>query len=111
MAIQPIDMQVLFSRLNQLGKEQAEQRDGQLHTQLVQGAEIAKRAEEEDHSVTAARETESGDVRHVKDESRRQQHQGKKSGGGEKNAEDEDKNPRQEVVTESYLGKKIDITG
>ncbi|MDR1933341.1 MAG: hypothetical protein LBQ57_11050 [Spirochaetales bacterium] len=110
MAIQPIDMQVLFSRLNQLGKEQAEQRDGQLHTQLVQGAELVKRAEQQEHSVTGARETEGEDVRHVKDENRRQQ-QGKKSDAGKKRGEDKEETPRQEVLTEAYLGKKIDISG
>ena len=44
MAIQPIDAQVLFSRLSQMGKEQAEQKDNQVNTQILHGRDIAKQA-------------------------------------------------------------------
>jgi hypothetical protein len=110
MAIQPIDLQVLFSRLNQLGKEQSDHKDGQIHTQIVRDAEIAKRTEEQDHSVRETRETEGGNTRQIKDENRRHG-QGKNTGNGKKQEEKTEDAAEQEVVTENYLGKKIDITG
>ena len=111
MAIQPIDAQVLFSRINQLGKEQAEQKDGQLHTQAVAGAQIAKRAEEAGRRVSAAQAAEDAEnIRQIKDEERR--------GGGqrgdsaeEETEEEETAAGRKEFLREAYLGKKIDITG
>jgi hypothetical protein len=111
MAIQPIDAQVLFSRLNQLGKEQAEQKDGQMHTQVVQGAQTVRRAEEADHMVNKTPEAEGDNVRQVKDESRRHGQRRGKSGGDGETEEDQDDEVRQETLKESYLGKKIDITG
>ena len=112
MAIQPIDAQILFSRLNQMGKEQAEQKDGQLHTQIVQGQQIAKRAEDAAHRVAETQETEEDELRQVKDEARRHHGQGKKSGAdGEAEEEGEDGNTPRESIREAYLGKKIDITG
>ncbi|MDR1315590.1 MAG: hypothetical protein LBK13_01850 [Spirochaetales bacterium] len=110
MAIQPIDLQVLFSRLNQLGKEQADQRDSQIHTQVILNAEGVKRAQAEEHSVTGAPETEGGNVRQVKDENRRHQRE-KARGDGEKKEEENGDAGTPEVITESYLGKKINITG
>jgi hypothetical protein len=111
MAIQPIDAQVLFSRLNQMGKEQAEQKDGQVHAQLVQGAEIAKRTEEADRTVARVREAEGDNVRRVKDEPRRQGRPGGKSAGEEETEEENPGDDGREPLRESYLGKKIDITG
>jgi hypothetical protein len=110
MAIQPIDLQVLFSRLNQLGKEQADQKDGQTHTQIVLDAESVRRAEKQDHSITQARETENSGARRVKDENRRRQ-QGGNSPDGEKKEEESETAAEAQIVQESYLGKKIDITG
>jgi hypothetical protein len=109
MAIQPIDLQVLFSRMNQLGKEQADQKDARIHTQVVLNAESVKRTEEQDHSIPETRETDSANVRQVKDGNRRRQ-QGNHSAGDEKKQQTEDAG-LPEVVTENYLGKKIDITG
>jgi hypothetical protein len=111
MAIQPIDLQVLFSRLNQVGKEQAEQKDGQIHNQVVQGAEIVKRTERQDHSVTGLRETGGENVRQVKDENRGRRRPGKKPGESAKDGDEDAEQPKKEIIQESYLGKHIDITG
>jgi hypothetical protein len=110
MAIQPIDLQVLFSRLNQLGKEQADQKDGQIHTQVVLNAESVKRTEQQDRSITEIRETGNSGARRIKDENQRRQGDKKSPKDGKK--EEETENPAvQEVIRESHLGKKIDITG
>jgi hypothetical protein len=113
MAIQPIDAQVLFSRLNQMGKEQAEQKDGQMHAQVVQGAQIAKRTEEADHTVGESREAQGDDVRQVNDFSRRQRRQRKENSGGEGETGEQggEDGLRRQPLREDYLGKKIDITG
>lgn len=109
MAIQPIDLQVLFSRLDQVGKEQAAQKDGQIHQQAVHGAEIARKAEQQDHSVNQTQEVEKDGVTQVKEEKKRR-NPGRKD--GEENPKDEEKGePEKEILREPHLGKNIDITG
>jgi hypothetical protein len=92
-----------------MGKEQAEQKDGQTHAQVVQGAQIARRAEEAAHRVSGSPEVQRDDVRQVKDEPRRRR--GESGGKGEAEEQQEDEGPQQESFREDYLGKKIDITG
>ncbi|MDR1626784.1 MAG: hypothetical protein LBT33_09605 [Spirochaetia bacterium] len=110
MAVQPIDLQVLFSRLNQLGKEQADQKDGRIHTQIVLDAESVKRTEDQDRSIREIQETEGANARRIKDENRRHR-QGGSPPGGEKKEEEGEAAAETEIVHESYLGRKIDITG
>ena len=112
MAIQPIDAQILFSRLNQMGKEQAEQRDNQVNAQVLMGQQIAKRSEEAGRKVVETEKTEQGDVRQLKDEERRRRGQEKKSSAdGEPEKEQKDEELRDAPVRETHLGKKIDIKG
>jgi hypothetical protein len=77
---------------------------------IVQGGEIAKRTQQQDHSVTAARETGNDNVRQVKDE--RRQQEGNPGGSGKKEEKMEESGAQPEaVVMEDYLGRKINITG
>jgi len=109
MAIQPIDLQVLFSRLDQVGKEQAAQKDVPVHNQAVHGAEIVKKTDQQAHSVNETREIEKTGVSKVSDEKRRRRPPG--SGGEERRKEEEEEEPRREVLRDPNLGKNIDITG
>ena len=52
MSIQPIDLQVLFARLNQIGREQAASKNMLIQAQAVAASEIAERSEEEDRRVS-----------------------------------------------------------
>jgi len=109
MSIQPIDLQVLFSRLEQMGKEQAAQKDVSVQNQLLQGNELVKKSEHRNHSVNETKEAEQGGVNRLKDEKRR-----RSSGrSGKEAASDEQENaePEREVVKDPNLGKNIDLEG
>ncbi|MDR2588023.1 MAG: hypothetical protein LBC67_01225 [Spirochaetales bacterium] len=113
MAIQPIDLQVLFSRIGQMGKEQADQRTGQAHVQTSQGAEMVKRAEHDNHAVTRAQGAEGEEAgKIIKDEERDGGSGGnpQKKGGGKKDSGTKDE-IEQKFVQEAHLGQNIDITG
>jgi len=60
MPLLPIDLQTLFSQANQVGKEQAAQRDSTPQAQSLQGAQIAQRTEQRDNAVNEAHNQEDG---------------------------------------------------
>ncbi len=105
MAIQPIDLQVLFSRLNQIGREQAALRDAQAQAQAVAGSEIAERSEQQDHRVSELRTDQEGPE--VVDEDG----EGGGSGGGEEHASGEEERSDQEVFRDPDLGRHVDLSG
>lgn len=105
MAIHPIDLQVLFSRLNQIGREQAVQRDAQIQAQAVAASEIAEQSESRDHRVSELSTEEEGpEVVNEEDE-------GKQGTGQESRSSNEEEEPTQEVFRDPDLGQHIDISG
>jgi hypothetical protein len=106
MAIQPIDLQTLFLRMNQIAKDQAAQRDVLAHNQALQGSEIAERTKQTDNTVTQTDETSEGPNKMDEDGS------GK---GSEQEREEEQKKrereKKQQYVEDPDLGHNIDITG
>lgn len=107
MSIKPIDLQVLFSQLNQVGKEQAAQKDIPVVHQSLQGSELARKAEEQGHSVNETKNTGEGVEQTKNDlESRSEK---RSSGHGEKGQEEEREKPA--VFTDPELGQNIDLSG
>jgi hypothetical protein len=104
-SIQPIDLQVLFSRLNQIGREQAVQRDAQVQAQAVAGKEIAERSEQRDHRVSELSTEEEGPEVVGEDG------QNTASGGQEGEAREESEETRQEVFRDPDLGRHVDLSG
>jgi hypothetical protein len=106
MAIQPIDLQVLFSRLSQIGREQALMRDAQVQAQAVAGSEIAERSEEGDHRVAQLSAEEEG-PESVDDESEGGQQQGSRH----QHRQGGDEASRDRVFRDPDLGQNVDISG
>ncbi len=105
MAIQPIDLQVLFSRLNQVGREQAVQRDAQIQAQAVAGNEIAERSEEGDHRVAELSTDEEG-PENVGDDS-----EGKQGSSRQGHREKDDDEAKESIFRDPDLGQNVDISG
>ncbi|MFW5718339.1 MAG: hypothetical protein ACOCY8_05760 [Spirochaetota bacterium] len=105
MAIQPIDVQVLFSRLNQIGREQAVLRDAQAQAQAVAGSEIAERSEEQDHRVSELRTDQEGP------EAVDEDGDGGGSGAGEEHASGDEERSDQDVIRDPDLGQHVDLSG
>ncbi|MDR2020760.1 MAG: hypothetical protein LBQ14_08360 [Treponema sp.] len=109
MAIQPIDLQTLFTQVEKVGKSQAAQREGFQIQQTLQGIQAQQKTEERIQSVNESQDVGEG-AEAVKDRSFRKngdQKQGKE-GAGDKNAEEQ---PESLVIRDPALGKIIDVSG
>lgn len=109
MAIQPIDLQTLFSHLHHVGKEQAAQKEGVVLQQEIQGSELARETRHKDESVNQTDDLENGTAR-VKDEKQKGGRDGKGEGHKEEGKKGED-SPRKGIYEDPDIGKNIDISG
>jgi len=105
MSIQPIDLQTLFLKMSQVGKDQAVEKESAILQQAAKGSEIEKRNQHSDTSVNKADNSDEGPEK-TKDEKEHsgQSHDKRKRN---KNSMYEDK----EILTDPDLGKNIDISG
>jgi hypothetical protein len=109
MAIQPIDLQVLFLRLNQIGKEQAALQSAQTQSQTVVGSEIAQRSEQQNRAVTENQTIEGGPERVHDDESNEGQSGRFRHEREQQQSEEEDE--EQQVFQDPDLGRNVDLQG
>jgi len=112
MAIQPIDLQALFTQLDKVGKNQAAQREGlQIHEALQQ-VQTQRKLEENVQSVNQAQNMgEEAEI--IRDEQRRGFHSGR-GGTNDTHTEDVDtsnKNEKPDLIRDPALGRNIDISG
>lgn len=110
MPLLPIDQQAMFSQLNNVGKDQAVQKQGIVEGQALAADELVKKAAKADSAVTEAKDADDGleKVKNKKKDLAGQAKEKKKKGKpGEKTEETEEP----EVFTDPDLGHHIDITG
>ena len=110
MAIQPIDLQAIFSQIDKVGKTQAMQRDLQQIQEAIQQSQAQKKLEENIQSVNAPQHLgeESGKI---KDENRRGAHKGGPGGKREEEENPAPENVRPDLIRDPALGRNIDISG
>jgi hypothetical protein len=111
MAIQPIDLQTLFTQLDKVAKTQSSQREGAAMHEAIQGAQLQRRTEEQIKAVNDVQNTGEDGAEKVKD--RGAQAHDKHNGG--KGRKQEDEKPDQEeakaaVIHDLRLGRNIDIS-
>ncbi|MBI9103214.1 MAG: hypothetical protein JEY99_12430 [Spirochaetales bacterium] len=107
MSVRPIDLQTLFSHLNQVGREQAHMRNAAALQQTQQGMNLVKHAEENDHQINETDKTEEG-LEDVKEEG-----EGNASfaeSGDRKETEDKEER-KKDYFRDPDLGHNLDITG
>jgi hypothetical protein len=114
MAIQPIDLQTLFTQVEKVGKEQANQKQGLQLQQSIQGAHMQQKAEERIRSVNESQDTGAGTER-VKDRPPRKHRE--YEGDGEDTDEsgllfaDLRDSADSQVIHDPALGKNVDLSG
>jgi tRNA U54 and U55 pseudouridine synthase Pus10 len=111
MAIQPIDLQTLFTQIDKVGKEQINQKEG-VHLQAaLQGVQIQRKTDERDHSVNETRDAGEGAER-IKDQNARRQG-GEHPSGRQPDEKDPDESGDGDspFIRDPALGKNIDISG
>jgi hypothetical protein len=110
MAIQPLDLQTLFTQVDKVGKTQSAQREGLAMQQAIQGAQLQRKTEEQIQSVNQAQDTGDG-AEKVKDRGAREQEaedreRKKKESGGEPGRQEQ----RPPFFRDPSLGQNIDIS-
>ena len=109
MAIQPIDLQTLFTQIDKIGKAQVAQREGLAIQQAIQGAQLQRKTEEHIQEVNEAQNTGEG-AEKVNDHGQRNDD----GNGGRKEkgpGEDEENKKKPSVVfRDPALGRNIDIS-
>jgi hypothetical protein len=111
MAIQPIDLQALFTQLDKVGKAQSAQREGLVVQQAIHGVQIQRKTEERIQEVNETQSSGDG-AEKVKDRGNRGQEgagaEGKKKDGHTE--DDESGKVRPVVFRDPVLGQNIDIS-
>jgi hypothetical protein len=116
MAIQPIDLQTLFTQMDKVGKSQALQKEGVAIQQSIQSLQIQKRTDALIQSVNEAQDTGQG-TEQINDRNAR-----KRQNAEGESSEESDKTPVEEakpavpgaairVFRDPALGKNIDFSG
>ena len=111
MAIQPIDLQALFTQVDKVGKTQAMQRDGLQIQEALQQVQSQRKLEENIQSVNQTQNL-GEETEKIKDDKGRGAHAG--SGGGKGQTQEEDSGPEEnkpEMIRDPALGRNIDISG
>jgi hypothetical protein len=106
MALQPIDLQTLFVRLSEIGRDQSAEKNAILQGQEVTGREIAQRSRLRDSSVQETSDTGDGPEQVHDDDAAPQQKESE-----QQKKESGEKEPEPEVVRDPDLGRNIDISG
>uniref|UniRef100_A0A7C3EGC8 Uncharacterized protein n=1 Tax=Gracilinema caldarium TaxID=215591 RepID=A0A7C3EGC8_9SPIR len=109
MAIQPIDLQTLFTQMDKVAKQKSAEKEGLVLQQSLQGALNLKKTEEKVRSVNETKEPEDGAER-IKDKNARKQGQEElaEKKDEKKEADDEKK---MDIIKDPNLGKHIDVSG
>jgi hypothetical protein len=110
MAIQPIDLQTLFTQLDKVGKSQASQKEGLAAQQAIQQVEGQKKIEEQIQSVNEAQD--AGEDEKINDREGRQRNGSRGEGTGADRAEEdggEESAPRPAFIRDPALGRNVDI--
>jgi low affinity Fe/Cu permease len=109
MAIQPIDLQALFTQLDKVGKEQVSQKQGLQLQQAIQGAQIQRKTEERIQSVNESQDTGNG-LERVKDRSAKKHREyDEEEGNPSETGEDTEKDPS--IIRDPALGRNVDLSG
>jgi hypothetical protein len=113
MAIQPIDLQILFTQMEKVGKEQSGLKEGAQLQQSILGATEQKKLDEKVKSISEAPDTGEGMEKITDKQSRRERKKNRDFAGregvdstGEKPVGDQT-----EVVKDPALGKNVDLSG
>jgi hypothetical protein len=112
MAIQPIDLQTLFTQVEKVGKSQAAQREGLQIQEALHQVQSQKKAEEQVRSVNEAQDAGEG-AEKIRDENarRRSPEQGEGREEPADGEEDPEKENREDLIRDPALGRNIDISG
>ena len=106
MPMLPIDMQTLFAKINQVGKEQAALKDLSAQQQALQNSEIVKQTDQKTHTVTEPEDLADGPEKADEDG-----HEKREKKQLKEEEHDQEEIKKKEVVKDPDLGHHIDLSG
>ena len=109
MAIQPIDLQTLFTQLDKVAKTQSDQREGAALHQAIQGAQLQRRTEDQIKAVNDVQNMGEDGAEKVKDRGA-QAHDGDKGKKQEAEKSQQQEEAKAAVIHDPSLGRNIDIS-
>lgn len=108
MALNPIDLQTMYSQLNNVAKQAASQQGVQL-AQAMHQVDLTHKAQEDAKKVTKTEEnSKSSNVNSNGHNNTEERNPSKNT--KQESSEDKTENSRKSSLKESYLGQHIDIT-
>lgn len=110
MAMQPIDLQTLFTQMDKVGKNQTIQKEGLQIQEALHQVQVQKKAEEQVRSVNEAQNTGEGAAK-IKDEDERRQAQPEGKPEEAEAPEEEKEEVKIVFIRDPSLGRNIDISG
>ena len=110
MAIQPIDLQAIFSQMDKVGKNQALLREGQQLNDSLQQVQTQRKLEENIQSVNQAQDT-GEETGKIKDGKSGNANHGKQREGESAVEEEEETGKKDDMIRDPALGRNIDISG
>ncbi len=111
MAIQPIDIQTLFAKLNQVSKEQAELKDISDQHQALQNSEIVKQADKKSHTVMETEGLADGPDKTDEDGRKKQEAETSPEAAVAEEKKDGNKEKDKPYFQDPDLGHHVDLTG
>ena len=108
MAMQPIDLQILFSQLDSVAKDAAAQKDGLMLRGAINASVFEKRTEEKSQSVNEAHDTDNGLEALNSDKN---QNSNRKKHKKNPRGEDGEQKGGREFFKDPSLGNYIDLSG
>jgi hypothetical protein len=109
MAIQPIDLQTLFTQMDKVAKTQSALREGAALQQTIQGVHLQEKTEAHIQEVNETQDMSEG-TQNVKDRRSREQESGQKKDQSETAEEDEEEKKQPSAFRDPRLGHNIDIS-
>jgi hypothetical protein len=110
MAIQPIDLQTLFTQIDKVGKTQNAQREGFAIQQEIQGTQLQRKTEEQIRSVNEAQNTGEDGSEKVKERGAKGQDSEKEKKKEARQNVPEKEKTQVKVFSDPRLGRNIDIS-
>ncbi|GHV56496.1 hypothetical protein AGMMS49579_21130 [Spirochaetia bacterium] len=114
MAVQPIDLQTLFTQMEKVGKLQASQKEGVAIQQSIQSLQMQKRTDEHIRSVNEAQDTGQG-TEQINDRNAHKRQHEETPDNGDKKGDNGDETAAAggtpTVFRDPALGKNIDFSG
>ncbi len=112
MAVQPIDLQVMYTQMDKLAQTVSKQQNGLQLANAMQENEIIQQTKEQAAAVQKAAQNEA-EIK-MRDNDQKSSNNGQ-TPNGKKRQKTDDKDssetPQQPEIRELYLGQHIDITG